>query len=244
MTDKQIAVDQPTPPAVQNEAAPNTFSLLQQAVIAGTSPEALEKLVDLQERILAQQAEAAFAAALAAFQAECPPIIRSATGHHGRYADYEQIMRTIQPVLGKHGLSITFDSRSDCPANTICLDCIVRHSAGHSVVTSIPNMPDDTSGKKNPIQSRGSSMQYVRRYGVIEALNLVSTGEVDDDGFGGAAVTITPAEAFELAEEVKKVGADESAFLGYLGVNRYEDIPARDLSRAKAGLEAKRRQGK
>lgn len=216
------------------------FDLLTKAVEAGTDPAALEKLVDLQERILDKQAAQAFAAALAEFQAECPPIIKSTKGHHGKFADYETIMQTIGPHMAAHGFSVTFDERPDCQPGMICLDVIVRHAMGHSERTHVPAMPDDTAGKKNPIQARGSSTSYAKRYGVTMALNLRSTGDVDDDGHSGGAVPVTADQAATIEALADEIEADIPKFLKYMGVSAFTDIPAKDYKRAVAALERKR----
>lgn len=216
------------------------FALLEKAVAEGTDPAALEKLVDLQERILDKQAAQAYADAMAAFQAVCPPIIRSASGHHGKYADYETIMHTIGPPLADNGLSVSFDNRPDCQPNMICLDVIVMHRLGHSVRFHVPSMPDDKSGSKNALQGRGSSMKYAQRYGIIMALNLRDTGEADDDGGAGGAKLITDEQAANIECLITEVGADLPLFLQYMNVAEVAAIPARDYQRAVAALERKR----
>lgn len=57
--------------------------------------------------------------------------------------------------------------------------CVITHVEGHSEETKMIG-PEDYSGSKNSIQSRGSSTTYLERYALIGALNLVTAdGDVD-----------------------------------------------------------------
>jgi len=58
--------------------------------------------------------------------------------------------------------------------------CIITHRDGHSEETTMVG-PEDYSGFKNSIQSRGSSTTYLERYTLIGALGLV-TVDTDNDG--------------------------------------------------------------
>ncbi len=58
--------------------------------------------------------------------------------------------------------------------------CIVTHRDGHSERTTMTG-PEDHSGFKNLIQSRGSSMTYLERYTLIGAFGL-TTVDTDTDG--------------------------------------------------------------
>jgi hypothetical protein len=55
----------------------DVMALLQQAVERGVSVEMMSQLVDLQERVDAKRARAAFFEAMTAFRNECPPIPRT-----------------------------------------------------------------------------------------------------------------------------------------------------------------------
>lgn len=65
-------------------------------------------------------------------------------------------------------------------AKDIEVTCIITHKEGHSEETTMVG-PEDFSGSKNSIQSRGSSTTYLERYSLIGALGLV-TADQDNDG--------------------------------------------------------------
>lgn len=161
-----------------------TFNALQLAIEKGVSPETLEKIVALQERILERDGRMAFAAAMAAFQGECPPITKNKTAtNQGRpmyqFAELDHIAEKIRPLLQKHGLSYRFDSTIE--EDRVKVVCIVRHIAGHSESANF-EAPVDGTSMMNKAQKAASALSYARRYALILALGLTTTGDQDDDG--------------------------------------------------------------
>lgn len=70
--------------------------------------------------------------------------------------------------------------RSILSEKDIEVTCVITHIEGHSEETTMIG-PEDYSGSKNSIQSRGSSTTYLERYALIGALGLV-TADADNDG--------------------------------------------------------------
>ena len=145
----------------------------------------MERLLDLQERILAKNAEGAFNNDFALMQGELPVISEkgeiSVNGQvRSKYARFEDINQSVRPILQKYGFSIQF--KVSTTENTIEVTGILRHKEGHSESTSLP-LPVDISGAKNTVQSVGSSVSYGKRYVITALLNITTSGE-DDDGHG------------------------------------------------------------
>lgn len=168
----------------------NNDNLLLRAVEQGATPEALEKLVALQERIMAKNAEMEFNRAIQEFQSECPPIDKDRTAevrkdgkiqYTYKYATLEQIARTIQPLLKKHGLSYSFDSSCVPIGNreVLVAKCTVHHVAGHSRSGTF-QCPIDSTARMNVMQQSASALSYARRYALTLALGI-TTAEYDDD---------------------------------------------------------------
>lgn len=156
-------------------------NMLAAALDKGISPESLEKLVMLQERVMAKQAEAEFNAALLDFQSECPIIGKSREVDTGKYrytyAELSHIVHTVRPLLRAYGLSFSFDS--NMIDGRVEVKCIVSHIAGHSKVTNFA-APVDTNARMNDTQKVASAITYARRYALVLALGL-TVGD-DDDG--------------------------------------------------------------
>ena len=75
----QTITTRSTPLARTDQGPDQIAQLLQVAIDKNISVEAMEKLVELHERVSARQAASEFAAAMAEFQAECPSIPKTST---------------------------------------------------------------------------------------------------------------------------------------------------------------------
>jgi len=130
------------------------------------------------------------AGALAAFQAELPKLVKDerakvkGTTKDGRdydrsygYADLAQVVETVLPVLGKHGLSITSQT-AFTDNGMFILEVKLLHSSGQ-YETAVWPLPAPGSGV-GP-QDVGSAMTYGRRYLTL-ALSGAYPGGEDDDG--------------------------------------------------------------
>lgn len=160
--------------------------LLALAVDKNLDIEKLERLLAMKERWDKVQAEKAFTQALTNFQEECPDLRKSkevyfetrtgATKYN--YAPLGDIDRQIKPLLKKHGFSKTW--KIEDKDGKIKVACIIKHVDGHSETTEMES-DADTSGSKNPIQAKGSAVEYLKRYTLIGALGL-TTADQDIDG--------------------------------------------------------------
>lgn len=179
----EVAKRPKQPPA--NEAA-TVGMMLELAIKKGLSVEGLEKLVDLHERMESRLAAQEFADALAAFQAECPPIAKTSkadivtkagTRYSYHYAGLDEIARTIRPLLHQHGLSYSWNSQTDGEVMTVT--CVLRHRNGHSE-SSVFACPVATASGMNEQQKHAAALTYGRRQSLIAVLGL-STAEPDTD---------------------------------------------------------------
>lgn len=144
----------------------------------------LQKLIEMKERILRFNAKAQFEAAFAVMQGELPIIdekgrivvdgvVRSTFGKH------EDIQTACKPICARFGFSIRHKNKR-LESGKLLITGVLSHRGGHSEEDEF-ECPPDTSGKKNEIQSLGSTREYGRRYTTISLLNIVTRG-VDNDG--------------------------------------------------------------
>jgi hypothetical protein len=143
--------------------------------------EKLKQLLDMQERILDRNAEAAFNTAFADMQAEIPTVIEKGKTDKGKYAKQEDIVETVKPILKKYGFSISF--RTEWPDKMIKIVGILTHRDGHARTSEFLTDADTQTGR-NAIQARGSAVTYGRRYTTTDLLNITSREQRDDDGRG------------------------------------------------------------
>lgn len=222
------------------EVVPLTpMGMLDRAVASGASIETLERLIALQERWEANQARKAFDAAVSEAKAEIPTIIKNRTGHNSkRYADFAAIASVVDPIIGKHGLSYRFRTQQD---ERIHVTCILSHRAGHSEETTLSG-PADTSGNKNAIQAIGSTLSYLQRYSLTQALGLASS-EDDDGKAAGAGEPITDEQVAQIQSLIVETGTDIPKFCAYMKVGRVDEITADQFPRAIAMLNKKKAAG-
>jgi len=177
-------------PAVSGDNMVSVFATL--ARDARVDVQKLERLIGLQERILAHQARAAFTDAFLAMQAELPTIdargrITDKAGKvQSRYSRYEDIADVIVPILTRHDFAIDF--RTEFPTSDgklIRTVGMLTHRSGHVKMSEFLS-PADPSGSKNAIQGIGSTRSYGRRYTTLDLLNIRSRARVDRDDDGQA----------------------------------------------------------
>lgn len=162
------------------------YTLIAQAIEKGTTIETMEKLFDLNERWEKKEAAKAFKKAMVDFQSKKPKLTKSSKvdyniqgGGSVKYAynSLPNIQAEVDPILSEVGLSYRWEQQPE--GDKFKVVCIVSHIEGHEEQTFII-APADTSGKKNAIQSIGSSISYLKRYTLEGALGLSS--DKDDDG--------------------------------------------------------------
>ena len=143
----------------------------------------LEKMLDMQERVLTRNAMVAFSKSLAEMQSEIPTIEKGGSiivsgVERSKYARFEDIMAVVRPILEKHGFAVSF--RTDSTDSLMRVTGILMHREGHREETTL-TLPFDISGSKNSVQAIGSSTAYGKRYVLCSLLNIATGGE-DDDG--------------------------------------------------------------
>lgn len=175
----------------------------------------MERLMAMHQEVLARQARAEYATALAEMQDELPVVAErgDAAGRY-TYALWEDINTAIKPVLKAHGFALSF--RTDF-TDGIAVTGVLSHRGGHEERTTI-KLPADSSGNKNAVQAVASSVSYGKRYAAGALLNLTSHGEDDDayaaaegpdpaaDWYAQIETAATHAELKALADEIKNAG--------------------------------------
>lgn len=204
--------------------------------------EKMERLLAMQQTIMRDQREAAFAGAMSRLQAKLPQIQKSGAiivkgTERSRYAKIEDIDVAIRPLLAEEGFAFSFDSDSS-DAKIFKLSAKLSHRDGHSE-TKFLTLPIDTSDYRSNVQSIGSTVSYGKRQLIKMHLNLVECGE-DDNGQGGSK-PITAQQADKLSKEILDLGLDLPRFLKYMGVASVADILTLDHKKALAAIEQKRR---
>jgi hypothetical protein len=195
-----------------------------------TDVDKLERLLAMQERVLEREAEQRFNVAMREAQEEMGPVLKNKSNKetHSTYADLEQVSKLMDPIIYRHGFSMSFGT-SDCPyPNHYRVTCDVSHTGGFSKHYQADVPVDNTGPKgaqnKTMTHGFGSALSYGRRYLKMLIFDIATT---DDDG--RAAGNGGPINAEQLAVInglCDAVKADKIAFCKYLKVDSLRDLAA------------------
>lgn len=178
------------PPPTPEELA-NPVAMIQRwARDPLVSVEKLERLMAMQERIMAINAKAAFDTAFIEMRPLLPTLpqngeLTNKTGAVQSYYDKNEDTETIlTPILHRFGFSLSY--KTEWPAiGVLEVVGVLTHREGHTRESRFQATADNTGGK-NFIQGLGSAVQYGHRYTRRDLLNLVAKKDPGDDG-GAAA---------------------------------------------------------
>lgn len=180
-----------------------------------------------------------WAEAFTAAQAELPPIgkrheatipTKTGGGYSYKYADLNDVLEAVRPVLNKHGLSISQSSVNE--EGKIGVVTRIYHTSGHVETFGPLLLPAGGDAR-----SAGSAITYARRYGLCAALGIAP----DDDDDGEAArepdptpertdVKVAPNDWLETSvEALSKWTSDDKnlayqAAMGELGFERLSSM--------------------
>ena len=178
----------------------------------------LEKMIELQERVMANQAKQQFDQAMLNFQIKKPVIEKSAVANKTKYAKLPNIQAAIDPVLREYGLFTRWYTTATQSGKTR-VTCIVTHIGGHSETSSMDVSPDK-SGSKNEIQAEGSAITYAQRYTLCSLLGLVLSEDTDGNS---VKPTITAQQVKILEKKLAFLGDDAKAkMIAHIGCELYE----------------------
>ena len=161
----------------------NSYDILMRAIELNVDLDAFEKLVNLVEKVQIDKAKREFYEAFAKFQSQVPPILKSSEVNMGagrpryNYASLYDIISKIQKPLGDNNLSFRWEISNN--NDIIEVTCILSHSGGYELQTSIQAGKDATPGKSN-VQAIASTITYLKRYTLVSLLGI-GTADPDDD---------------------------------------------------------------
>lgn len=209
----------------------------------------MQRLMDMREREMARMAQVAFNEAMKAAQSEMPQVVRDADNDQTRskYARYETISEAIQPVITKHGFSLTFGEGKPDHPNHIRVVCEVMHEAGHTkhYYADVPfdNVGMKGNANKTNTHAYGSTKSYGKRYLKCDIFDVAVKNE-DDDGNTGGAVnteTISQDQVKIILKLIEETDTDTEKFCKRGKVNSIPEIRASEFAAAVQLLEDKKR---
>lgn len=202
--------------------------------------EKFERLMALRERAGQADARRAFYAALARAKGEFGPILKTRQVDYphkdggGRtnykYEELADVGAAVDPVLSKHGLSYRHKSTQE--GGKIRVTCILSHEDGYSEENSLEGV-EDKSGMKNPNQAIASTVTYLQRYTLKEALGIGAGRDDDDAAVAPEDATIEPDDVAYIEQLIRDTETDLAKFLEFV---RAPSIAEMRMSQFKIGV--------
>lgn len=203
------------PLAVSDPAATSLLQVIERAARdPATDIDKMERLLAMQERIVAKNAEAEFNQAMTLAQSEMGRISADATNPqtHSKYASYAKLDAALRPIYTKHGFALSFDEGESPKAEHVRVLCHVSHRAGHTR-TYHKDMPADGKGAKGgdvmtKTHASGAAQSYGMRY-LLKGIFNVAVGEDDRDGNAPQPQQIEAPKGYEHWKADMTAKADE-----------------------------------
>jgi hypothetical protein len=189
----------------------------------------MERLLGMQERVMASNAERAFNVAMAAAQKEMPQIKRGGKNAqtNSTYAELDAMSEAMSPVIAKHGFALSFGTDVSPLPNHYGVTCTVMHIGGHSKLYRADVPADLTGMKGTPNKTNthafGSTLSYGRRYLKMLIFDVATT---DDDGRAAASgERITDSQINTLETLITQSRADRIKFCRAYHINQVCELP-------------------
>lgn len=179
-SDQPLAVRHSEPLAIRPAATQwiqSAENMLRLAIEKGVTPEALEKLLAMQERMKASAAKEAFDAALAEFQAQCPIIVKNRAGAKQayKYAPIEEIVSQTRELMRSLGFSYTLTAEVE--PGFVKATIKVTHVAGHSQCSDFKVPVDNKNPMMTEPQRYGGAMTFAKRYCFCNSFGILTADE-------------------------------------------------------------------
>ena len=227
--------------------------LIAMAIDKDLDVDKLQRLIEMRNEAMREQARRTYYEALAKFQNTVPEIAKTKLVSFGdtrySYAPLESVIKQIKEPLQECGLVYQFSQ--EFIADGLKLTCTLTHKDGHS--ESFPMIaPPDDSGKKNKIQARGSTVTYLQRYTLLGALGI-ATADADTDGIVPQAQVkkqsatkepekkpATPEELFNRAmTAIGKSKTPDEVFAIMSGIGKVKSFSEDQIAKLKSAANAK-----
>ena len=203
---------------------------------------ALEKLVELEERVAKREAERMFGEAFAAFRMALPPIPKDAPGavRSGRqimFASLETIQRICDPLLAKHGFVYRFTTDPSKDGAWLIIECVLHHEAGHSERSSMP-VPMTAIPQASKAQEATGTRTYGKRIALSDVLGIATTDDLDGAGSGEKVDAATVDDLKTLAGDMP--AARVAKLLAIFGAGTWADLTEDNVPHVKRAIEGSR----
>ena len=226
--------------------ANSPFAMTKLGLAHGQSLADIEKMLELQIKWEENEAKKAYFDAVASFKENPPEVLKDKKNsqfNDSGYTSIGNLLTTVNPVLGKHGLSASYEITQ--AGELITVACKLSHRFGHSESVSMSAPPDKSGGNsKNPIQQIKSTITYLKGVTFESVTGLAATDANRDDDGNAAGVPveyIDKKQVSTILDLINAKEADESKFCEYMGVEKVEEILSKNYQSAIIALKKKKK---
>ena len=189
---------------------------LAQLIASGkVSPEAIEKMMELQERWESNEARKAYNNSMTVFRGTVGMAHKSASNGHLRttYATFNDLVRAVSGPLGSAGFNYTFKQKQE--GNSVTVICTITHADGHSESTELTAGIEGNKGI-NSLQALGLTVSYLKRY-TLAALTGVGTEDSDGEPLAPLITMLDEDDMKDIEAVCTEVGKDYGRWLEWMG---------------------------
>jgi len=243
--------DQPEKALTVQDNSANAVLIM--AMEKNYTPELIEKMMDLNDRHEKTEARKAYFEAISAFKENPPEVLKdkeniqfSKGGKKAMYVSLGNLLKTVNPALGKHGLSVSFEIKQ--AEKLVTVSCKLSHRMGHSETVTMEAPPDISGGNaKNPIQQIKSTVTYLRAatFEAVTGLAATDDANFDDDGNAAGTEYITDKQKSTLVDMMNTFESPfekvESRFLKTMQIESLDKLPESKFDAAVKKLTPKER---
>lgn len=244
MTATKIAVREEAPPLAEAGSIDPLISMIERAARdPQVDIDKMERLVAMQERAQARNAEQIFNDAMSGAQAEMGRVSADATNPQtkSKYASYAALDKSMRPIYTKHGFALSFGTEEGAPADYVRVTCHVTNS-GFTRKYQI-DMPADGKGAKGgdvmtKTHAVGSAATYGQRY-LLKMIFNVAVGDDDDGNRAGSGEVISEEQLAQIQSLIVEKAADIKRFCTHFRIENVNELPLSRFAEAAKLLQAK-----
>ena len=156
-------------------------SIIRYAIDQKADVSVIERMMAVRDKLQSEFAKKQYDEALAAFQNQCPIIMKRKQGAKNAYvyAPFEDIIHQTKDLIRKHGFSYRITSVTT--GNLLKAICKITHSAGHSEISEFEVPIDNKNPMMSDPQRFGGARTFASRYAFCGGFGIV-TMDSDMDG--------------------------------------------------------------
>lgn len=246
----KVAETMPTNVTPVSEASAIVSMIERAARDPAVDMDKMERLLQMQERVMSRNAEQDFNRAMTEAQSKMRSVAADSNNPQtrSRYASYAALDRAVRPVYTAAGFALSFDTDEGAPDQYVRVVCYVSHQNGYSRKYHV-DMPADGKGAKGgdvmtKTHAVGSGVSYGQRY-LLKMIFNIAVGEDDDGNRAGNGEKISQEQVGDLQALIEDIGGPKAdalkkGFLKYMKIEALPDLPLGRFKDAVSALEAKR----